>query len=208
MSKKQLSKSVIERLPLYLNYLQEISDDKNNVSATFIAKELGLGEVQVRKDLAAVSGAGKPKVGYETETLIEDIKTYLNCNNVTNAVIVGAGKIGRAILGYEGFLRYGVDIKAAFGHHANDIIDIEAKKPILDLSEFDTYVRENDIKIGIITVPVAYAQEIADLMVKNGIKAIWNFARKALSVPPGIIVRQEDLAASVAILSCKLNAME
>ena len=205
---KNISKSVLERLPLYLNYLLEIEDEVKNISATTISKELGLGEVQVRKDLALVSDGGRPRTGYITKELIEDISQYLGCNNVIPAVIVGAGKIGRAILGYEGFTRYGVDIKAAFGHHANKNIELESTKPILDLSQFGNFCEANDIEIGIITVPAAYAQEICDLMVSCGIKAIWNFARKTLTVPPGVIVRQEDLAASIAILACKLKNKE
>lgn len=200
-----VSKSVLERLPRYLNYLLEIEDETEYISATSIAKELSLGDVQVRKDLALVCDGGKPKVGYEVKKLISDISSFLGCQNLIPAVIVGAGKIGRAILDYEGFTRYGVDIMAAFSHHANKTFDIKTNKPILDMSEFENYVRDNDIKIGIITVPVNYAQEICDLMVRCGIKAIWNFARKTLSVPSNVIIRQEDLAASIAILACKLK---
>ena len=209
MLKENISKAVLERLPLYLNYLHELDDDIKNISSSIIAKELNLGEVQVRKDLALVSSkAGKPKIGFDKNELIKDISLYLNCDNVTNAVIVGVGKIGKAILEYEGFTRYGVDILAGFSHHANKFINIKTKKDVYPLSMFEAYCKEHNIKIGIITVPFDYAQEIADMMVRCGIKAIWNFARKSLSVPSDVIVRQEDLAASIAILSCKLKNSE
>ena len=204
----KIPEAVLERLPQYLNYLQEIKDTVPSISATSIAKGLELGDVQVRKDLAMVSHGGRPKVGYNTEALIEDISSFLGCNNMTKAVIVGAGKIGRAILDYEGFTRYGVEILAAFSHHANQVIDTATRKPILPLESFKSFCSENNVQIGIITVPVKYAQEVCDMMVSCGITGIWNFARKTLNVPSNVIVRQEDLAASVAILSCKLKGQK
>lgn len=204
--KNQISKVVLERLPLYLNFLHELDEEFEYISSATIAKELNLGEVLVRKDLQLVSSKpGKPKLGYVKEELCDDIAMFLGCHSITNAVIVGVGKIGRAILGYEGFTRYGVDILAGFSHHANKSIDVKTDKEILPLEMFESYCRDHDVKIGIITVPVDYAQEICDMMVRCGIKGIWNFARTSLSVPNDVTVRQEDLAASIAILACKLK---
>ena len=110
-----IPKATLGRLPGYLQYLRGLAETKRkNISATAIAKGLALGDVQVRKDLAAVSGAGKPKIGYETDQLILDIERHLGHDNLTNAVLVGAGKLGRALLDYDGFESFGVKIVAGF----------------------------------------------------------------------------------------------
>lgn len=208
MENIEISKATLERLPQYLHYLESLNKDIEYISSKQIAADLGFVEIKTRKDLACVSDKGKPKKGYLVTDLINDISSFLGCDNISNAVIVGPGKIGRAILGYEGFSRYGVDIIAAFTHHANKYIDYPSSKPILDLSEFEGFCKNNNIKIGIITVPVTYAQEICDMMVAVGIKAIWNFARTNLNVPGDVIVRQEDLAAGISILACQLKNQE
>ena len=115
MEKKEVSKSVLKRLPVYLTYLKGLSDENYlYISATTLANALGLGEVQVRKDLASVSDGGKPKVGYQRTRLIDDIEQFLGYDNNTDAVIIGAGKLGQALLDYSGFATYGLHILAAF----------------------------------------------------------------------------------------------
>lgn len=205
MEKKNISKATLERLPQYLHYLENIEDKDAYISSRQIAESLGFVEIKVRKDIALVCDKGKPKKGFLVSDLIKDIGSYLGCDEIYNAVIVGPGKIGRAILGYQGFSRYGINILAAFTHHGNKTIDYPATKPILDLSEFNDFCSKNSVKIGIITVPVQYAQEICDMMVKQGIKAIWNFARINLVVPDDVIVRQEDLAAGISILVSQIK---
>ena len=109
MNRYSVSKATLGRLPGYLQYLRSLPESHGGtISATAIAKGLALGEVQVRKDLATVSGAGKPKIGYETSKLIRDIEDHLGYENLTNAVLVGAGKLGRALLDYDGFEDFGV----------------------------------------------------------------------------------------------------
>lgn len=203
MERNSVSKATLGRLPCYLQYLREAALRKCEfISATAIAKGLSLGEVQVRKDLNAVSGAGKPKVGYETNELIECIEKTLGFNNLTSAVLVGAGKLGRALLNYEGFREYGVEIEAAF-----DICGDFGKCPekIHSMDSFDTYCKDRNIQIGIITVNAGSAQDICDRMIENGIRAIWNFAPNKLKVPDGILVRQENLALSLAYLNNQLG---
>ena len=114
MKQPDISKATLGRIPLYLNYLRGIRPYTENISATALAKELELGEVQVRKDLGAVSGAGSPKTGYRVEELICALKAFLYTENSEDTVLVGAGKLGRALLDYNGFLSYGMDITAAF----------------------------------------------------------------------------------------------
>lgn len=203
MEKIAVSKATLGRLPYYLQHLRTVF--KNNdeyISATSIAKSLALGEVQVRKDLNSVSGAGKPKIGYEVEELIKSIEKVLGYDNLTNAVLVGAGQLGKALLNYEGFEEFGVRIMAGF--------DIEAKKQtsnqkqILPMEEFSKFCKENNIKIGIISANKESSQQICDLMIENGISAIWNFSPVKLNVPEGILLQQENLALSLAHLNNQL----
>ena len=112
---KKISKSVLKRLPSYLSYLKSLQEtDSPYISATALANALGMGEVQVRKDLAMVSDGGRPKIGYLRESLIDDIEQFLGYDNTTDAVLIGAGKLGQALLGYRGFDDYGLNILAAF----------------------------------------------------------------------------------------------
>ncbi|MDD4773198.1 MAG: redox-sensing transcriptional repressor Rex [Eubacteriales bacterium] len=193
-------KATLGRLPIYLRYLKSIRADSKNISATGIAKALGYGEVQVRKDLGAVSGKGKPKVGYDTDDLIERLDAYLGLNKSEQAIIVGAGKLGRALLDYNGFSDFGLDIAAAFD--TGDTTQIsESGKPIYPMEEFDNFCYRHAIRIGIITVPRDAAQGVCDLMVKNNISAVWSFAPGILSVPDHVVLRQENLALSLAYLT-------
>lgn len=201
MEKCTVSRATLGRLPHYLQYLKTKNKDKY-VSATAMAKGLSLGEVQVRKDLNAVSGAGRPKIGYDAEDLIKSIENTLGCNNLAKAVIVGAGRLGQALLNFDGFAEYGVEICAAF--------DIEAKKPdslhkeVFPINRFSNYCKDNGIKIGIITVNEGAAQEVCDIMLANDIRAIWNFTQKKLDVPENVLLQQENLALSLAHLKNQL----
>lgn len=200
MENCSISKATLGRLPCYLNYLNEASQNKiEYVSATIIAKALSLGEVQVRKDLNSVSGAGKPKIGYSVNDLIKSIENALGYGNIAKAVIVGAGKLGQALLNFDGFREYGVEISAAF--------DIEPKekdefhREVLPMEQFEYFCKKENIKIGVITVCESAAQQICDIMVKNNIQAIWNFTPAKLDVPENVILKQENMALSLAYLN-------
>ena len=208
MEKTSVSKATLGRLPSYLEFLRNLPPDKvPYISATAIAKHLGLGEVQVRKDLAAVSGAGKPKLGYVTAELVEKLEDFLGCNQLTSAVLVGAGKLGRALLQYDEFEKYGVKISAAFDSNER-AISLGSKTEILPINQFEYFCKTQNIKLGIITVGEGSAQAVCDQMVKSGITAIWNFAPCKLKVPDGILLQNENLALSLAHLNnqlCNLN---
>ena len=205
MDKCSVSKATLGRLPSYLEYLRNLPPDKvPYISATAIAKHLGLGEVQVRKDLAAVSGAGKPKLGYVTAELVEKLEECLGCNQVTSAVLVGAGRLGRALLQYDEFEKYGVKISAAFDSNER-VISLGSKTEILPMNQFEYFCKTKNIKLGIITVGEGSAQAVCDQMVKSGITAIWNFAPCKLKVPVGILLQNENLALSLAHLNNQLR---
>lgn len=206
IDRKEISKAVLKRLPAYLAYLKSIPDSASpNISATALANALSMGEVQVRKDLAMVSSGGRPKVGYNRLALIDDIEQFLGYDNTTDAVLIGAGKLGQALLDYKGFDAYGLNILAAF-----DVNPAAAQtgegKPILPMEELEAFCRKNKVLMGIITVPAAHAQEVCDELVKSGIKAIWNFANTHLEVPGNILVQYENMATSLAVLSMHLQA--
>ena len=206
MQRKEISKSVLKRLPGYLSYLKSLPEDPAAyISATALANALGMGEVQVRKDLAAVSEGGRPKVGYLRSSLIDDIEQFLGYDNTTDAVLIGAGKLGQALLGYSGFEAYGLNILAAFDTqpfaNASD-----RGCPILPISQLEMFCRTNKVLMGIITVPAEFAQQVCDQLIACGIKAIWNFAPTHLDVPSNILVQNENMATSLAVLSMHLQA--
>ena len=206
MERKEISKAVLRRLPGYVAYLKSISDSASPyISATALANALGMGEVQVRKDLAAVSDGGRPKIGYLRESLIEEIEQFLGYDNTTDAVLIGAGKLGQALCGYSGFDDYGLNILAAFD--AAPLADKTYEgKPILHISKLESFCKSNKVLMGIITVPAAQAQEVCDQLIGCGIKAIWNFAPTHLEVPQNILVQNENMAMSLAVLSMHLQA--
>lgn len=206
MQSKEISKSTVKRLPVYLSYLKGLPADASaHISATALAAALGMGEVQVRKDLALISDGGRPKIGYLRQSLIRDIEDFLGYTNTNDAVLVGAGKLGRALLGYGGFAEYGLNIAAAFDSDDVLIGTSKSGKPIMHMSRLEEYCQKHNIHIGIITVPAEFAQEVCDRLVSCGIQAIWNFAPKHLDVPEGILVQSENMAASLALLSKHLS---
>lgn len=192
--KNAVSRAMVERIPIYLDYLKK--SNKSSVSATVIAKDLSYGEVQVRKDLNYISGAGRPRIGYQTNELIKDIEHFIGKDIPNKAVIVGAGKLGLALLEYDGFREFGVEITAAFDSEPKK----SSKATVYHAGELSDYCKENQVKIGIITVPAESAQEVCDEMVASGITAIWNFAPITLEVPQDITVINEKLAISLSML--------
>ena len=203
MNGYSIPKATLGRLPQYLEYLRSLPEIRRTISATAIAKALSLGDVQVRKDLATVCGAGKPKIGYETDKLITDIESHLGYERLTNAVLVGAGKLGRALLDYDGFEDFGVKIVAGFD--CNGTVLTKGTKDILPIRDIEVYCREHDVKLGIITVGQGSAQDVCDKLVESGIKAIWNFAPVTLKVPNGVLLKQENLALSLAYLKGQIS---
>ncbi len=206
MYSQVVSKAVLKRLPLYYSYLKEIPEGQFvYISSTAIAAALDLGEVQVRKDLALVSDGGKPKLGYLRESLIADLEHFLGYDNTDNAILVGAGKLGQALLDYSGFAEFGLNVMAAFDIHPSVPVT-EGGKKILPIEQLQQYIKTNRIRIAIITVPAEYAQAVCDQLVEFGILAIWNFAPVRLEVPEKILVQNENLATSLAVISRHVQA--
>ena len=205
MTDKGIPNAVMKRLPLYLHFLRTLrADEKTTIASATIAKALKLGDVQVRKPLALVSGSGKPKIGYFVAELITHIEQTLGSGDTTRAVIVGAGKLGKALLYYDCFHEFGIDICAAFDRDESKCGKFDGGKTILPVSELESFCKENKVKIGIITVPEKEAQSVCDSLVNAGVIAIWNFAPASLIVPESVKVKDENLAASLAVLTACL----
>lgn len=200
-----ITKATLGRLPVYLDFLKK--QNTEYISSTQIARSLEFGEVLVRKDLNSVCGLGKPKVGYERQKLIESILNTLGVDKSISAVIVGAGKLGTAVLGYSGFAEYGVDIRAAFDNDPKKINkNLACGKKIYPIDELKDYCEKNDIRIGIIAVPQSEAQAVCDKMIECNIRAIWNLTTYSLVIPDNVIVKNENLALSLSFLkTCMLR---
>ncbi len=207
--KTPVPQPVLKRLPRYLNYLRGKKEEKlDRISSTVIAADLSLNSVQVRKDLAYVSDSGKPRTGFSVNELIRDIERFMGYGNTKDAVLVGAGHLGKTLLAYEGFKAYGLHILAAFDIN-EELVGTEIYgKPIFPMERLPGMTERLCAHIGIITVPAVAAQEVCDLLVAGGVQAIWNFAPTHLDVPENVIVQNEDIAASLALLSNKLAERE
>ena len=204
MKQAEVSRATIGRIPTYLKYLKSIRH-RETISATTLAHALGLGEVQVRKDLAMVSDGGRPKIGYNRINLIDDIEQFLGYDNTNDAVLIGVGGLGGALLGYTGFAEYGLNIVAAFDNNPALIGQIKGGKTIHHIADLKLFCEKRKILMGIITVPAKYAQTVCDTLISCGILAIWNFAPVHLDVPEGILVQNENMATSLAVLSKHLS---
>lgn len=199
---QSISKQTLQRLPLYLNYLKTLPlSHSANVSATTISNGLGLHQVQVRKDLAAVTSGGRPKTGYIISNLIAEIEQFLGYNNVDRVVIVGAGRLGTALMTYDSFKDYGIEIVAAFEVNEELIGTSHGGKKILALDKLKNLCARMKVSIGIIAVPKEAAQSVCEKMIDSGIRAIWNFAPVHLNVPDNVLVQNQNMSASLALLS-------
>lgn len=195
----------VRRMPLYLRFLKQLkARGRQVVSCTHIAHELGLVNTQVRKDLAMTGIVGRPKVGYDVPALIAAIEGFLGWNNTSDAFIVGAGSLGRALMGYDGFREYGLNILAAFDIDPERVGRPVHGKEVFALERLPDLAERLHVRIGILTVPAKAAQDAANLLVLSGIRAIWNYAPIGLEVPESVIVENMNLSASLAVLSSRL----
>jgi redox-sensing transcriptional repressor len=199
------SEPTLRRLPLYLRLLKQLHEEgRVSIACTDIGAHLGFDPTQVRKDIEVTGLPGKPKVGYQLTSLVEAIEEYLGFTSVSEAFLVGAGSMGAALLGYRKFEEYGLHIVAAFDDDSRKWHRQIHGKVVLPLDKLPELARRMHVLIGVITVPAEAAQDVAQIMVDSGIRAIWNFAPVRLRVPPEVIVRNEDLYCSLASLSQRL----
>lgn len=206
MAYRKVSQTLLKRLPLYLNYLKSLPDTTVTISATAIARALNLGDVQVRKDLAKVSNGGRRRTGHLRDRLIRDIEDFLDFASATGSIVVGAGKLGQALLDYSGFEESGLNILAGFDVNPS-LTETESGKPIHPMSRLESFCKHYDVRVGIITVPAEEAQSVCDRLVACGIRAIWNFAPVHLHTAANVVIQNENLAVSLSTLRIQLTAM-
>jgi redox-sensing transcriptional repressor len=202
MLKRKISAAPsVRRLPSYLHIIRQFHQEGGEyISGTLIAQELNLEPIQVRKDLAITGITGKPKKGYPVEALINAIEQFLGWNVPRNAVLVGVGNLGAALLGYPEFQRHGLNILAAFDKDPGKIGAVIHGVSVLPVDTMEIQIRNFGVKTAILTVPSPFAQETADLLIKAGVEGIWNFTNVKLKVPDNVAVQKEDLSSGYAML--------
>ncbi|MDR2793279.1 MAG: redox-sensing transcriptional repressor Rex, partial [Treponema sp.] len=198
---------VFNRMALYARRLRDMkAQGCVTVSSVALADALSLNPSLVKKDIScAIVNEGKPKVGYNIDELIEDIENFLGYNNTKDAVLAGVGKLGQALMGYQGFEKYGLNIIAGFDVDERLISQEINGKKILPLDKLASAVKKLDIKIAILTTPNEQAQAVTDILVNAGIRAIWNFTPAHIKTPDDVAVKNEDMAVSLAVLSQQLK---
>ena len=196
----------VRRLPTYLHKLMEMRRSGQDIVATpELARYMQCSEIAVRKDLAITGAVGQPGVGYRIKDVIDAIRSYLHWDVQCEAVLVGAGSLGTALMGYDGFDEYGLNIIAAFDADPAKIGGTVRGRQIFDIRRLPELCAKLQVPLGIICVPARSAQEVADLMVKGGVKAIWSFANVQLTVPDEVAIQREVIAGGLAELSVKLQ---
>lgn len=203
---RAIPEPTLKRLPLYHRLLKQLpTPAARAISCTEIGRQLQLDPTQVRKDLEMAGLTGKPRVGYPIAETIEGIASFLGWERVNEAILVGVGSLGSALLGYRKFEHCGLRIVAAFDEDPGKFGTRVHGIPVLEWQMLPEFVRRMGVLIGIITVPPGDAQAVADHMVAGGIRAIWNFAPAKLTTPDTVIIHNEDLYCSLAALSQKLS---
>lgn len=199
----------LRRLVRYYHLIKGLEADNNEtVSSSWIALQLGLESIQVRKDIQYTGIAGKPKSGYNISELKNAIENTMNWNNYHDAVLAGTGKLGKSLLMYDSFKNYGMNFAVAFDTDPSIIgTEINGIK-ILPIDKLSNLVKRMHIHIGVLTVPAIVAQEVTDMMVEGGIKAIWNFASYQIKVPENVYIVHAQFSQSLALLTNKLPQLK
>ncbi len=201
-----LPQGTLQRLPQYLIMLKtELREGRTGVTAEDIGAVVQVSPSQVRHDLSVCGLEQEPSEAMEVQALIRLIEHAMGYDDVVTAVIVGAGQLGKALLSYQNYSDYGVEVVAAFDTDESLAGQEVGGKPILPVKRMTALCRRMKVHIGIITVPAAYAQEACDRLLEGGIQAIWNFAPVHLRVPEDVIVRNEIIAVSLGELSRALQ---
>lgn len=199
---------VIKRLPKYYRYLGELVEHKvERVSSQTLADMMGISASQLRQDLNHFGEFGQQGYGYRVEDLYREIGRIIGLENEYNMVIVGAGNLGQALANYPNFSKRGFLLKGVFDINPK-LIGLKLRdNEIMDIDHLEQFIQKENIAIGIISVPKEAAQEVADIMVRAGIKAIWNFAPVDIKVPPEVILENEHLADRLMVISFRLKEL-
>ncbi len=206
MESKGISQAVVSRLPRYFRYLGELKDEGvERISSQELSELMHVTASQIRQDFNNFGGFGQQGYGYNVEYLYKEIGKILGLDRTHNFIIIGAGNLGRALGNYLNFERRGFLFKGMFDQKPELIGQFVRGVQVRPMSEIEEFVKENDIEIAVLTIPKTGAVDVADRLVKNGIRAIWNFAHVDLNVPDGIQVENVHLSDSLMKLSYNIN---
>ncbi len=204
--KKILNSPAIRRMPAYLHKLLQMrQENKISVSTTELAEYISIDLSVVRKDIMLIGIAGQRRVGYDVNELIASIKNYLGWQETMPAVLIGAGSLGSALLGYDDFSHYGFRIDSVFDADPKKIGTVIRGRQVLSVQDPDFEKIVSKAKIAVLCVSSTAAQEVADRVIRAGIRYIWNFANVALQVPAHVIVQREIIAGGLAMLTAKMK---
>lgn len=199
----------LRRLPWYLSNVKLLKQKgERYVSSTQISKEINVDASQIAKDLSYVNISGRTRVGYEVDTLISVLESFLGFTNIHKAFLFGVGSLGGALLSDSGLQHFGLEIVAAFDVKSEMVGTTVNGIPVFHSNEFEKKMQEYDVNIGVLTVPIEIAQRITDKMVAGGIKAVWNFTPFRIRVPENIVVQNTSLYAHLAVMFNRLNFNE
>ena len=199
----------LRRLPWYLSNIKLMKEKgEQYVSSTQISKEINIDASQIAKDLSYVNISGRTRVGYNIDALIEVLESFLGFTNMHKAFLFGVGSLGAALLRDSGLHHFGLEIVAAFDVNPELVGKDLNGIPIFHSDDFEAKMKEYDVNIGVLTVPINIAQEITDKMVDGGIKAVWSFTPFRIRVPENIVVQNTSLYAHLAVMFNRLNFNE
>ena len=194
------------RLPWYLSTVKLMKENgEDYVSSTSISKQINVDASQVAKDLSYVKIAGRTRVGYKIDTLIEVLEDFLGFTRIHKAYLFGVGNLGGALLQDSGLSQFGLEIVGAFDVNPNLVGTTINGIPVYHTDDFEMVMSADRVNIGMLTVPINIAQEITDRMVAGGIKAVWNFTPFRIRVPESIVVQNTSLYAHLAVMFNRLN---
>ncbi len=198
----------LRRMPCYLAYLKMAKKRHQEfVSSTHIARDMGVDPTQVTKDLSYTSIVGKTRVGYEVNALIDVLEDFLGFRSLDDAYLFGAGSLGNALLHDHGLDQYGLRIVAAFDVNP-DVVGREIEGvPILHVNDFQK-MKDANVKVGILTVPAEYAQEVAQEMADGGIQGIWNFTPMQIRLGEDVVVQNTSLYAHLAVMFNRMDNLK
>ena len=209
MERKEISQAVIVRLPRYYRYLGELLEEGvERISSGELSRRMKVTASQIRQDLNNFGGFGQQGYGYNVQYLYEEIGRILGVDRKHNMIIIGSGNLGHAIANYANFKRRGFIVNGMFDIDPDLIGESVQGKRIRGMEELESFIRENDVQIAAITMPKTHAPEVADRLVRAGIRGIWNFAHIDLAVPEGVVVENVHLSESLMRLSYRVCSME
>ncbi len=204
--RQEIPLSVVKRLPVYYRFLTDLArKEVERVSSRELAAKIGINSSQLRQDLNLFGSFGQQGYGYRVLDLLHEVEQILGIGQDTPMVLIGAGNIGRAIINYDNFKRRGFRITAIFDRNPKLFGELVDGIPIRDITELEEHLHEHAVRMGILTIPSASAQEIADILVTHGVKGIWNFAPVSLKVPPDVAVENVHISESLMILSFRVR---